>query len=576
LSDNEKRVFHLVLIKPSHYDAQGYPIRWLRSAIPSNSLAVLNGLAQDCADRGVLGDDTEIVVSIYDETNARIRPARIARAIQRSGGLGLVGMVGVQTNQFPRAVDLARQFRDRGLPVCIGGFHVSGCLSMLPELPPDLSEAIDLGISLFAGEAEGRLETLLQDTVRGALKPLYNFMKDLPDLQGAALPMLPEAQIRRTAGGVTSLDAGRGCPFQCSFCSIINVQGRKSRRRSADDIEQIVRANVAQGIHRFFITDDNFARNSDWEPIVDRLIELREEGLTIKLTIQVDTLCHKIPGFIEKCGRAGVGRVFIGLESINPDALTGAKKRQNEITEYREMLQAWHEAGAMTTAGYILGFPADTPESIIQDIEIIKRELPIDVLEFFILTPVPGSEDHQVPHKKGVSMDPDMNKYDSTQVTTAHPLMSAAEWKDVFDLAWKTYYTPEHIEKVMRRARGRALSRRRDALLWFYACAHLEKIHPLDGGFFRRKTRCERRPGLPLESPWIFYPRQVWELLHTQTRILALVLKFGRVRARIKRDSGHRDYSDAATRPTDVANPAELEIFTQTAAAQAAAARAWS
>ena len=75
---------------------------------------------------------------------------------------------------------------------------------------------------------------------------------------------------------MSSFDAGRGCPFQCSFCTIINVQGRKSRRRSPDDVERILRQNWEQGINRFFITDDNFARNKDWEPIFDRIIEIRE------------------------------------------------------------------------------------------------------------------------------------------------------------------------------------------------------------------------------------------------------------------------------------------------------------
>ena len=94
----------------------------------------------------------------------------------------------------------------------------------------------------------------------------------------------------------TSFDAGRGCPFLCSFCTIINVQGRKSRSRSADDVERLVRANLAQGVHNFFITDDNLARNQNWEPIFDRLIAMREEeGLDIKIVAQVDTDAHKHP-----------------------------------------------------------------------------------------------------------------------------------------------------------------------------------------------------------------------------------------------------------------------------------------
>ena len=304
----------------------------------------------------------------------------------------MVGIVGVQSNQFPRALDIARKLRLAGIQVCIGGFHVSGCLAMLPEMPDDLKQALDLGISLFAGEAEGRLDAVLRDALAGRLQPLYNFMDDLPGLEGMPPPMLPALRIERTGGRLTSFDAGRGCPFQCSFCTIINVQGRKSRFRSPDDIEAIIRSNLAQGIDHFFITDDNLARNKNWEAIFDRLIRLREqEGLFFRFVVQVDTLCHKIPNFITKAARAGVTRVFLGLESINPDSLVGAKKRQNRISEYRKMLLEWKQVGCFTYAGYILGFPTDTPETIVRDIKIIQRELPLDLLEFFCLTPLPGS-----------------------------------------------------------------------------------------------------------------------------------------------------------------------------------------
>ncbi len=549
LQQSRKR-FSLVLIKPSHYDDDGYVIQWFRSAIPSNTLAVLHGLALDCQERRVLGDDVEIEISAFDECNTHIRPERIAQ--QLKNGRGLVALVGVQSNQFPRAMDIARPLRAAGVQVCIGGFHVSGCLSMLPGVTPELQAAMDLGISLFAGEAEGRFEEVLRDAYNGTLKPLYNYMADLPSLDGAPMPLLPATRIKRTGGKITTFDAGRGCPFQCSFCTIINVQGRKSRRRSADDIEQIIRRNLAQGINRFFITDDNFARNTDWEKVFDRLIAMREqEKLNLKFVIQVDTMCHRLPHFIEKAGRAGVARVFIGLESINPGSLIGARKKQNKVAEYRKMLLEWKRAGVTVFAGYIVGFPNDTPESILRDIGIIQRELPIDLLEPHVLTPLPGSEDHQKLHKAGAYLDPDLNKYDLEHVTTPHSTMSAEEWQQLYHDAWTTFYSPEHLETVMRRsvATDSNPGNMTFLLLWYYAMVTLEKIDPLEGGYLRRKYRKERRPTLPVESPLVFYPRYVADLLYKHIKLAQLVLRYGRLRRHLKRDPAARTYTDQALTP---------------------------
>ena len=309
-------------------------------------------------------------------------------------------------------------------------------------MPPDLQQALDLGITLFAGEAEGRLEGLFADALAGRLRPIYNYMDDLPGLQQQVTPFLPIDIVRRYGETIGAFDAGRGCPFQCSFCTIINVQGRKSRWRDADDVERLVRANLAQGVFRFFITDDNFARNRNWEAIFDRLIQMREqEGLRLQFIIQVDTLCHRIPNFIEKAARAGCKRVFIGLENINPDNLLQAKKKQNRVHEYREMFLAWRAKQVITYAGYILGFPGDTPERIARDIRTVQQELPVDLLEFFILTPLPGSADHKALDADGVWMDPDMNKYDLEHVTTGHPIMTAEDWQKVYRDAWDLYYS---------------------------------------------------------------------------------------------------------------------------------------
>jgi Radical SAM superfamily len=568
--------FRLYLIKPSHYDDDGYVIQWARSAIPSNTLAVLHGLASECRDRGVLGQGVGIDIEAIDETNTRVRPERIARAVAAAGGGGLVCLVGVQSNQFPHSVDIARRLRALGVQVAIGGFHVSGCLAMLPDLPDDLKEAQALGVSLFAGEAEGRFEVVLKDAFAGQLKPLYNFMSDLPALDGAPMPMLPADSIKRTAGVVTSFDAGRGCPFQCSFCTIINVQGRKSRYRTPDDVEAIVRANLAQGISHFFITDDNLARNKNWEPMFDRLIAMRREGLVFNFVIQVDTLCHRIPHFIEKAAAAGVRRVFIGLENINPESLVGAKKKQNRIAEYRAMLLEWKSVGCFTYAGYILGFPADTPETILRDIKIIQRELPLDLLEFFCLTPLPGSEDHKKLAAARIPMDPDMNKYDLEHVVTGHATMSKGDWERAYRLAWEAYYTPQHMETVMRRAVATGISpgKMMFLLLWFYGCVTIEKIHPLEGGYLRRKVRRDRRPTMPVENPFIFYPKYVFGLIAKHVAISRIIWRMAAVRRAIKRDPSARSYMDQALTPVTAQELDGLEMFTVTASARNAAEKA--
>lgn len=575
--ERAKRRFNILLIKPSHYDEDGYLIQWFRSTMPSNSLAVVNALACHAAERGILGADVDITVNSIDETNSRVRIPSIIKQFRKDGFFGFVGLVGVQSNEFPRAMDIARPLREAGVNVVIGGFHVSGCLSMLPELPADIREAKDLGITIFAGESEDNLDELIRDIASGHARPVYDHMKDLPGIgQVPAPPFLDKELVKRAIGNVTSFDAGRGCPFQCSFCTIINVQGRKSRYRTPDSVEQIIRLNWAQGINRFFITDDNYARNKDWEAIYDRIIKLREEdGMDVRFMIQVDTLCHKIPNFIEKSKRAGVTRVFIGLENINPDNLIAAKKRQNKLTEYRRMLLDWKDAGIMTFAGYILGFPNDTPESIARDIEIIKEELPIDALEFFVLTPLPGSEDHKVLDAKGVDMDPDMNKYTLETVVTDHPNMTRAEWQATYQSAWEQFYTLEHMETIMRRAHasGICIGRLRHILLWFSSAMPIEGVHPLQAGIMRRKRWADRRAGLPRE-PWLlFHAKLAREYVTKSLALYRRLQTLNGIRRKILSEDGAQGYADQALAAVPDDRREDLQLYTQTAAAVAAVSR---
>jgi hypothetical protein len=256
------------------------------------------------------------------------------------------------------------------------------------------------------------------------------------------------------------------------------------------------------------------------------------------------------------------------LENINPDSLLGAKKRQNKITDYRTMLLAWKRIGVLTCCGYILGFPTDTKESILRDVEVIKKELPIDLLEFFYLTPLPGSEDHKKLYEAGVEMDADLNKYDLHHITTAHPKMSFEEWTEACREAWENYYSPEHAETILRRAVASGVDSAKILfyLVWFWGGVFIEDIHPLEGGIFRMKYRRDRRSGMPLESPFVFYPKFYAGLLWKQARWISLFTRMWLLCRKVEKDPRRLEYMDLALEPVTDDETETRELFQSEAA----------
>ena len=302
---SKPRVFELFLIKPSHYDDEGYVIQWLRSSIPSNTLATLYGLALDCAERRVLGDgrrdpDHRLGRDQHPHPARRDHPADPRTRRARAG-------------RPRRRADQPVPARRRHRPAAARRGHPG----LHRRVPRQRLHRDAAGHAAGAARGDGPRHHALRRRGGGAAATSCCSAADRRRAEAAlqlhersagaggradAVPA-GRTSCARTAGMRTSFDAGRGCPFLCSFCTIINVQGRKSRARSADDVERLVRANLAQGVHNFFITDDNLARNQNWEAIFDRLIDMREEeGERIYVVAQVDTMAHKIRGFIEKAG----------------------------------------------------------------------------------------------------------------------------------------------------------------------------------------------------------------------------------------------------------------------------------
>ena len=210
-----------------------------------------------------------------------------------------------------------------------------------------------------------------------------------------------------------------------------------------------------------------------------------------------------------------------------------------------------------------------------RDIEIIKRELPLDILQFSCLTPLPGSEDHAKAVKAGADIDEDLNKFDLEHVVCDHPRMSRAEWQHAYHLAWKTYYTDDHMKTVIRRAGAGGARVDTVAFLMcvFWASSQLYNIYPLEAGLIRRKVRTDRRPGMRIEHPLVFYPRIAWEQASVFGQTAAKLLKLWRFARTVQRDPNAKTYSDAAL--TEASSGYDsLEMFQLSDSAKAAGAKA--
>jgi hypothetical protein len=228
----------------------------------------------------------------------------------------------------------------------------------------------------------------------------------------------------------------------------------------------------------------------------------------------------------------------------------------------------------MTLAGYILGFPADTPASIRRDIEIIQRELPVDIIEFFCLTPLPGSEDHQTLWRRGSDMDPDLNNYDLEHVCADHPNMARRDWAAIYQEAWGLYYSREHMRTLLRRTaatRGPMVSMVK-LLLNFSLAVGLEGVHPLQTGVLRLRRPSERRPGLPPEPAWVFWPRVACDTARKTFRILCALAPLAADAVRAARDPERYRYMDQALTPVRDDDDVTLDLMTKTDGARAAVA----
>ncbi|MCX6120525.1 MAG: radical SAM protein [Ignavibacteriales bacterium] len=494
----------VTLIRPTNYTDDGYPIKTRIGVIRSNTLTQIGTLVHDLVNDPFL-KGVSLNIRKIDEAIEWVPVKEILHRSHAPGVKSIVMLVGVQTNQFPRALDIASKFLPYGIPVLIGGFHVSGTLAMI-GVTRDLKNAMSKGIILVAGEVEGgRLSAVVEDVLKDRARPLYNFLNPTPDLLNVPIPHITKDEFENFASRFTTIDTGRGCVFHCDFCTIINVQGQTMRYREPKQVVEFVRQSYREaGVTHSFFTDDNTARNPRWRELFSELIRMREEEkIPFTFMMQSDLAARKMSGgdFFELAARAGCNQVFFGVESVNRENLKSKDKFQNQVSEYKDIVAHCHSLGITCHAGYILGLPFDTPESIKQDVAELQHMM-FDSASFYILSPLPGSKDHQRWWREGRWMHEDFNMYDSAHVAVKPERMSEEELMEAYRNTWEQFYSTKHMVNILKiwRHDHHYYREKLAFFMWYLYASRIERLHPMNCGFWTVRRRDDRRTGFQREA----------------------------------------------------------------------------
>ena len=542
------RTLRVYFVKPSKYDDAGW-VQWFwKGVLPNNTLTVLAAL-NDTYNELHREQGIYLETVLWDEqVDGPILPDTI-RAIQEKaledGVEVIIGLAGVQTNQYPRGRDLALRFRRAGFPVLVGGFHVSG----YPETRTFLE---DCGITTVVGEAETIWCELLDDYIAGRLRRTYSVTDGIraktgsgeitvPVITDAQLPAISDPYLHRFASStMTTVDTSRGCPFTCSYCSVKNVMGRTMRARDPEAVVRWIRdAGDRHGIRSLFIVDDDFFRSPTWEPILEGMAAYRREGHDLSFMMQVDAEAaafgdlapgevpssqrRKCERFLELAAAAGCYSAFVGFETFNPQNLLAATKVQNLDKEqrrrkdgsagqallavkekYRRVVRNWHAHGVAVHCGYMIGFPFDGPECGRQSAEWLL-DVGVDLASFFVVTPLPGTEDHDRAVRDGTILDWDFNNYDSQHMVSHHPRMTTAEVVRAYREAYLTFYSARNtLRSLFTVHRVPGLSWAARSAMWrqhlYYFYSYRAGRHPMLGGIWQRRMPGARREVLTDEE----------------------------------------------------------------------------
>ncbi len=462
----------VVIIKPSKYLADGFVERFRRGFMPNSTVPYMRSMVPVEVDGLPVETHT---VDEYVHTDLRY----LKLLLRPLGKPTLVALVGVQSHQFHRALDLAAYAHSHGSMTVIGGPHVMTC---------DTSMFHGRGVSFAQAEAELVWPEILHDAAGGELKPVYGADRRWQqELDAPVLTPPSRRDLGRYLIPMLGVYPARGCPFLCNFCSVIKIAGRRIRSQSIATTLASLRAAKAAGVRTIMFTSDNFNKYPEAEEL---LAAMAEERLGLKFFVQCDAQIVRQEDLVALLGKAGCFQMFVGVESFNRQTLLAARKGQNRPETYRDIVSLCREHGIRSHFSNIIGFPQDTEQEIREHLEVL-REMAPTWASFYILCPIPGTEQYDDFLEEGLITERNLDRFDTTCLTWRHPSLSRKRLSEFLFECYRKFFSWRHALQNFRQqefsnARGSLAEKMSNfATSLFVRYCAWRQTHPMSGGVMR-------------------------------------------------------------------------------------------
>ena len=462
----------VVIVKPSKYTTDGYVERFRWGFMPNSTVPYLRSMTPSVVN------DASVEVHCVDEyVHTDLDYLSLLRP--HSAGRTLLALVGVQSHQLHRALDLAAYARRNGCMVVVGGPHVMTC---------DTSMLQGRGVSFALAEAELIWPEILRDAVDGELQPVYGrHQRWQQDLEAPVIVPPGRKDLRRYVIPMLGVYPARGCPFLCNFCSVIKIAGRRIRTQSIETTLASLRAAKAAGVRTIMFTSDNFNKYPQAEELLTAMVN---ERLGLEFFVQCDTQIARQESLVGLLAEAGCYQMFVGVESFNRQTLLAAQKGQNRPETYREIVRLCREYGISSHFSNIIGFPQDTPQGVDEHLETLQQMGPTWA-SFYVLCPIPGTEQYDDFLARGLITEQNLDRFDTTCLTWRHPCFSREQLLELLFRCYREFFSLRHawqnVRDEMAIGTRRLLARPAESMamsLFTRFCAW-RRTHPMSGGIRR-------------------------------------------------------------------------------------------